>query len=203
MTSPPPQSPLTISLGAPQGCVSSPFWYDLYTHDCVATQPSNTIVKFADDTVVVGQISKGDETAYRKEVEALEQWCQNNHLLLNVSKTKEVIVDFRKGRETHSPITINGTVVERVDSFKYLGVNIHQDLTWTSHTTTVVTKAQQRLHGLRRLKKFGLRPKILKDFYRGTIESLLTGCFTTWYGNCTTMDRRALRRIRRAARDRM
>ena len=192
-------SPLTISIGAPQGCASSPFWYDLYTHDCVATQTSNTIVKFADDTAVVGLISSGDEAAYREEVGTLEQWCQENHLSLNVAKTKEVIVDYRKGRGSHTPISINGTVVERVDCFKYLGVNIHQDLTWASHTATVVKKAQQRLHGLRRLKKFGLRPQILRDFYRGTIESLLTGCFTTWYGSCTTLDRKALRRVRRAA----
>ena len=115
------------------------------------------------------------------------------------SKTKEVITDFRRGDADHRPVTIYGTEVETVDSFKYLGVNIHRDLTWSNHTTSVAKKAQQRLHGLRRLKRFGLRPKILTDFYRGTIESLLTGCFTSWYGSCTTMDLKALRRVRRAA----
>ena len=35
-------------------------------------------------------------TAYREEVRALGMWCQENNLTLNVNKTKEMIVDFRK-----------------------------------------------------------------------------------------------------------
>jgi hypothetical protein len=44
-------------------------------------------------------------------------WCQYNHLSLNVSKTKELNVDFRKQRREHVPIHINGTAVDRVSSF--------------------------------------------------------------------------------------
>ncbi len=39
---------------------------------------------------------------------------------------------------------ISGTPVERVSSFKYLGVNISEDLTWTTHIQTQVKKARQR-----------------------------------------------------------
>jgi hypothetical protein len=46
-------------------------------------------------------------------------------------------------------------------------------------------KAQQLLFNLRRLKKFVLAPKILTKFYRCTIERILLGCITAWYGNCT------------------
>ncbi|KAK0154888.1 hypothetical protein N1851_002802 [Merluccius polli] len=65
----------------------------------------------------------------------------------------------------------------------------------------VIKKAQQRLYGLRRLKKFGLSPNTIRDFYRGTIESLLTGSFTAWYGSCTDKDRKALRRVVRTAKN--
>ncbi len=58
-------SPLTLNTGAPQGCVLSSLLYSLYTHDCTATHSSSVIVKFADDTTVIGLITDNDETAYR------------------------------------------------------------------------------------------------------------------------------------------
>ena len=63
----------------------------------------------------------------------------------------------------------------------------------------MVKKAQQRLFNLRRLKKFGLSPKALTNFYRCTIESILSGCIPALYGNCTAHNRRALKRVVRSA----
>ena len=62
---------LILNTGAPQGCVLSPLLYSLFTHDCVAMHASNSIIKFADDTTVVGLITNNDETGYREEVMAL------------------------------------------------------------------------------------------------------------------------------------
>jgi hypothetical protein len=88
----------------------------------------NTIIKFADDTTVVGLITDNNETAYREEVRDLAGWCQNNNLSLNVTKTKEMIVDYRKRSTEHGPILIDGTVVEQVECFKFLGVHINNKL---------------------------------------------------------------------------
>uniref|UniRef100_A0A8K9USR6 Reverse transcriptase domain-containing protein n=1 Tax=Oncorhynchus mykiss TaxID=8022 RepID=A0A8K9USR6_ONCMY len=173
-------SPLILNTGAPEGCVLSPLLYSLFTHDCVATHASNSIIKFADDTTVVGLITNNDETAYREEVRALGVWCQKNNLTLNVNKTKEMIVDFRKQQREHPPIHIDGTVVERVASFKFLGIHITDKLNWSTHTDSIVKKAQQRLFNLRRLKKFGLSPKALTNFYRCTIESILAYHRLVW-----------------------
>uniref|UniRef100_A0A674EM76 non-specific serine/threonine protein kinase n=1 Tax=Salmo trutta TaxID=8032 RepID=A0A674EM76_SALTR len=70
------------------GCVLRPLLYSLFTHDCLAKHDSDTIIKFADDTTVVGLITDSDETAYREEVRELAVWCQDNNLSLNVIKTK-------------------------------------------------------------------------------------------------------------------
>ena len=93
-----------------------------------------------------------DETAYREEVRDLAGWCQNNNLSLNVIKTKEMIVDYRKRRTEHTPILIDGAIVEQVESFKFLT----NKLEWSKHTKTVVKRARQNLFPLRRLKRFGM-----------------------------------------------
>ena len=73
-------------------------------------------------------------------------WCQDNNLSLNIIKTKEMIVDYRKRRPEHAPILIDRAVVGQVESFKF---------------------------PLRRLKRFGIGPQILKRFYSCTIESIM------------------------------
>ena len=101
---------LILNTGAPQGWVLSPLsplLYSLFTHDCTIGHNSNTIIKFADDTTVVGLITDNDETAYREEVRDLAVWCQDNNLSLNMIKTKEMIVDYRKKR-TKPPFSSTG-----------------------------------------------------------------------------------------------
>ncbi|KAI5093528.1 hypothetical protein C0J45_16666 [Silurus meridionalis] len=124
-------------------------------YDCVATSNSTTIIKFADNTVVVGLISNNDETVYLQEVKNLERWCQGNNLLLNISKNKELIVHEAGAVIPTAKHQWSGlSPVERVDSFRYLGVHITQDLSWSCHINTLVKKAWQRLYHLRRLRVF-------------------------------------------------
>ena len=55
-------------------------------------------------------------------------WCQDNNLSLNVSKTTEMIMDYWKRRAEQTPINIDGAVVERVESYKFLVVHITNEL---------------------------------------------------------------------------
>ncbi|KAK1792916.1 hypothetical protein P4O66_001642 [Electrophorus voltai] len=119
---------------------------------------------------------------------------------LNVSKTKELVVDCSEKQEwCYQPVRISGTTVERVDSFRYLGVHISQDLSWSRHTNSLAKKARQHLYHLRCLRDFRLPSKVLRNFYTCTIESILTGNITVWFGNSTKQDRQALQRVVRSA----
>ena len=105
------------------------------------THDSNTIIKFADYPTVVGLITDNNETAYREDVRDLTVWCQDNNLFLNLCKTKNLIMDYRKKGAEHAPIHSKRAVVERVESFKFLGVRINNKLEWSKHTKTVVKRA--------------------------------------------------------------
>ncbi len=69
----------------------------------VAEEASAFSISVADDTTVIGLITDNDETAYRAEVNTLTKWCQENHLSLNIEKTKELVVDFRRQSREHTP----------------------------------------------------------------------------------------------------
>ncbi|KAI3376927.1 hypothetical protein L3Q82_000018 [Scortum barcoo] len=155
--------------------------------------------QFADDTAVVGRIANNDESDYRQEVEHLEGWCRQNNLCINVKKTKEMIVDFRRGRHLPSPLYIGGTAVEVVSSFRYLGVHISDDLTWSKNTSCLIRKAHQRLYFLRRLRRAGLGSSVLTSFYRCVVESVLSSCIIVWHGSCSAAEKKALQRVVKAA----
>ncbi|KAG5263948.1 hypothetical protein AALO_G00270430 [Alosa alosa] len=93
-----------------------------------------------------------------------------------------MVVDYRRKQQNYSytPLMISGQPVERVTSFKYLGVHITEDLTWTVNTQYVLKKSRQRLYFLRQLRKFKVSTSIMKAFYTSAVESVLTGSIITW-----------------------
>eukprot|EP00061_Rhincodon_typus_P015448 g43128.t1 len=126
----------------------------------------NTIYKFIDDVTVVGRISNNNKSKYRREIEGLVMWCNENNLSLDVGKTKELI-----------------------------RVTITDNLSWTSHVDVVVKNAQKCLFFLRQLRKFGTSMKTLTNFYSCTIESILSGCIMARYGNCSAHNRKKLQKV--------
>ena len=77
--------------------------------------------------------------------------------------------------------SLHGEAVERVESFKFLGVHISADLTWTTHICHQVGTAQQRLYFLRKLKHVHLPQHLLTNFYQSVMENLLKSCCTMWF----------------------
>ena len=61
------------------------------------------LIKFADDTAMAGLIGKDDESEFRSQVDNFVDYCDRNYLELNVSKTKELIVDFRRPSKSPRP----------------------------------------------------------------------------------------------------
>ena len=183
---------MVLNTGTPQGCPLSPKLYSIFTFDCKTEVNNNIIVKFADDTTIIGLIHDDNESEYREQVDLLVDWCSTNNLILNVSKTKEIVVDYRHNKLVKDPLIIQGIIqgkeVEHVESFKLLGTHLTRDLTWSINTKFIAKKARQRLYFLRKLKSYGVNRTILINFYKAIIESILTASILVWYGKITQMD---------------
>ena len=145
-------------------------------------------------TALVGKCINNDKE-YQKEVTRFTTWCEENFLELNVKKTKEMVVDFRKTAVDHVPLYIANELVENVTEYKYLGTTIDSTFSFTTHTNCLYKKVQSRVYFVRQLRKLHVNQKILDLLYSSIISSVLAFSVTCWYGNCSAEAKNKLSRI--------
>ena len=88
--------------------------FSLQTTLSPETNPNSLFL--SDDATLVGCLENADEMAYREEVQCMVGWCWKNNLVLNVSKTCEMTIDFQK-QNSMCQFLIDNTLVKQVDSF--------------------------------------------------------------------------------------
>ena len=151
-------------------------------------------------TYIVGRILNDNRNEYLHQVNDFVKWCDVNFLNLNVTKTKEMILDFRKKQTNFPPLVIKSENVERVKEYKCLGVIIDDQLSGSANTKSVYSKCIQRIHHLRILRNIGVDKNILSLFYKSMIESVLCFSITVWYGGLTGKSKHKLEKITKNGR---
>jgi hypothetical protein len=102
-----------------------------------------------------------------------------NRMKLNRRKCKEMIINFMTyDNIACRPLVIN--VVERVNSYKLLGLIINNTLSWCEHSLEKCKRASKRLFGLRQLKQAGINHKDLVMVYCTTIRPILEYASPAW-----------------------
>ena len=85
---------------------------------------------------------------------------------LNESKYKELRISFSRGNSDQIlPIIINNKPIKSVGSANILGLHVSCDLKWNVHVDEVIKKARKRLYCLVKLKRSGLEPRELTQFF--------------------------------------
>ena len=126
------------------------------------------------------------------------EWTGQNHLWLNISKTREMVIDFRKKRKSaFQPLRLQD--VEAVEDYKYLGVTINHRLDWRSNTEAVYKKGMSRLYFLRKLRSLNVCSKMLKIFYQSVVASVFFFAVVCWGSSIGASDTNRLNKLIRKA----
>ncbi|XP_033109699.1 uncharacterized protein LOC117110956, partial [Anneissia japonica] len=173
----------------------------VYTNDCRTLTENCMAIKYADDTVLVS-LNNGPQSLnnYLNDVTYFSNWCKNHFLKINLKKTCELIIDFRKkNRSDREPLNIDGEQIKVVPEYKYLGTVIDEKYEWSSNTLRLYKKDQQRLHMLRQLRKFNVDKEILEIFYQSMILSVISFCRIIWEASLYEKDKGLLAKITKRA----
>ena len=145
--------------------------------------------------MLIGHMTNDNDTDFTYETRSFVNWCDDNFLVLNVDKTKEIIIDFRKKKTKPVEISLNNKIVERVHYFKYLGLVIDDELNWKENVNTVLKKLSPRMYCLRKLKSFDVNKQLLQMFYTSMITSVLMFGCSSWGDNINKQDKNRLDKV--------
>jgi len=116
---------------------------------------------------------------------------------LNTTKTKEMILGPINKTELPRLTTPAGTI-ERVNTFKLLGVHIESSLSWLTHISNILKKVTRRLYFLKQLKRAGLPSSHLLYYCTSVIRPVLEYCVPVWHYALTKEQTQQLEAIQNA-----
>jgi len=105
-------------------------------------------------------------------------------VIVNRSKSKEVILGSL-AKQSVPCLTVQSDVIERVTSFKLLGVTLSNDLSWEAHVNTVCAKVAPRLYYLKQLRRFFEWPIVFLSHGNQTCPRIWMCNLAPWSNCCS------------------
>ena len=154
----------SVPAGVPQGTKLGPWLFIIMINELDV--PGTNLWKYVDDTTISETISKNQASHIQAAVDSLASHATADKFQLNETKCKELLINFNsKNPTSFDPVVVNGMPIDLVNSAKILGLNISNDLKWNCHIDFIIKKAKKRLYGLSQLKRSGLGPRELVQFF--------------------------------------
>ena len=167
---------LPITQGVPQGSVLGPLFYIIYANDLGKCLTQCKMALYADDTVLYVAEKDFQQSVLKMQtdINSLSDWCTANGIRVNTDKTKVMVFGTPKLiRELPTfEIKSNGTPIQQVSTYKYLGMTLDSNLNYNSHVKKVISTVSGKLKQFQRMRSF-LNVRAATLVYKSMILPLL------------------------------
>ena len=164
--------------GIPQGTKLAPLLFAVLVNNLARQWKIRA--KYVDDLSVVEIIPRCSTSFLPFIARDICTYATEHGIRLNPVKCKEMFIDFLHYKPHHPPpLQLSGSEIERVHTYKLLGVYVTDNLCWNTHCEYIVQRARKRLYALRCLKKSGVMERELV-LYFSLIRSVLEYVSPVW-----------------------
>ena len=171
-----------IKCGVPQGSIIGPLLFLIYVNDMVNSVKHGNVKMFADDTNIFysGKDVNNMISIIENDMDLLNDWLKVNKLCVNVKKCNFMVIQGRNKKKADDiKIKFCNKYLEEVNSCKYLGVYIDNNLTWKCHITHVCTKIRPVIGILFKIRHL-VPTKLLRSLYYALIHPHILYCIEAW-----------------------
>ncbi len=182
----------TVSCGVPQGSILGPLLFIIYLNDLPQVVLNSKIALYADDTVIYYQSNSVDEIRLmlQEDLSLVSNWMNVNMLSLNVDKSKTMLFSHQAhANPMRLQLEINGTELEQVSVYKYLGIYLDEKLNMEYHIEQLCAKSKKKLGMLGRIRKFISRSTATTLFKSLLLPVLEYGDIIYGTANVTTLEK--------------
>lgn len=168
----------SINKGIVQGSGLGPTLFSIMVSDLETLSVINILCKYADDTNLISP--EHSDVSLEDEFSNICNWASENKMILNNTKTKEIVFRRPNPRLSIMPSPMSG--IERVKSSKLLGIILNETLKFDDHISATLSQCSQRLYMLKQIKNQGLCIQKLDIIFQALIVSKLVYALSAWGG---------------------
>ena len=200
-----------VNGGVPQGSKIGPLAFIIKINGLeevckgISNNEKDTVILYMDDSTLSEILSTASHVSGEQigkmqlRLDAVVNWSNSQDMVLNGEKCKEMIIDFRTKKTEIPELQIQEIPVERVNSFKLLGLWLDNNLKWETNTWAIIKKGRKRLSFLKILKNYGAPKADLIKFYKTVIRPVLEYSDVLWAGGLTAKQRINFERVQKRA----
>ncbi|MGE5822757.1 MAG: reverse transcriptase domain-containing protein [Nitrososphaerota archaeon] len=167
---------INVKSGVPQGSVLGPILFLIYIND-IDESVSSKILKFADDTKLIGVVSNKNEVdRLQNDLKNLCEWSNEWLMLFNIEKCKVMHIGYNNGNAKYE---MNGMTLEEVNEERDLGVIIQSDLKCDIQCSKSV-KSANRILGMIKRSFCNLDKEVVLQLYKSLVRPHLEYCVQAW-----------------------